>query len=535
MLLGAAAACGARAQGHTPAVDPAVAHGMHDAIAAAQGGDEQHALLIVGGLLAQHPAFEPALKLKGMLLEDTGHKEDAAAAYAAALKLAPNDPELLLKVGIIALLTGHLDQSVALLAHRVQVVPGDEEGNYYLAQAYHLKGNNELALASIRQAIKAAPDSPPVQQKYGELLCSAGQNDEALRWLLKAQAADATLHRINFDLAVATFGGMDLQGAEGYAAKQAALTPNDLDNLGLLASIQGKLSQWSDAEGNLKRVLAARGDDGASTLALGHCELELKNYEAAIDALHRSLQLDPTQALAHFFLSRAYAALGNTEEAQHEAALHREMLQHLPMNLPRAEEKREDALLEQARTSLANGHEEEARKILAQSKLDPAPTPASGWVSVGATYLSINNTEGAARSFQHALALDPKTRDAHTYLGVLALQGGDLVTAEKEFNAELANDPNNLNATGELGEVRYRQAQWPEAIELLTRSKTINPALLYMLCDAYFRVGNVKKADLIAESLTAYAKGQTQVLRSLAELLKRNNQAELANRLATKT
>ena len=152
-LLSAAAVCSGQVQGRSAAVDPALARAMHDAIASAQGGDEPHALVIVGDLQTQHPAFEPALKLKGMLLEDTGHKEDAAVAYAAALKLAPNDPELSLKVGIIALLTGYLDQSIALLTHRVQLVPGDEEGNYYLAQEYHLTGNNEIALTSIRNAV----------------------------------------------------------------------------------------------------------------------------------------------------------------------------------------------------------------------------------------------------------------------------------------------------------------------------------------------------------------------------------------------
>jgi hypothetical protein len=47
--------------------------------------------------------------------------------------------------------------------------------------------------------------------------------------------------------------------------------------------------------------------------------------------------------------------------------------------------------------------------------------------------------------------IDPKTRDAHTYLGILALQQADLSRAEREFESELAMDPNHPLAMAELG------------------------------------------------------------------------------------
>src|ERR1700722_13407638 len=82
----------AQNSGHT--ADPSVTRRMHEAVTVAQHGDEKRALALVGTHLEQHPDFVPALKLQGMLLEDTGSSQEASLSYEKALKLAPNDPEL---------------------------------------------------------------------------------------------------------------------------------------------------------------------------------------------------------------------------------------------------------------------------------------------------------------------------------------------------------------------------------------------------------------------------------------------------------
>lgn len=75
-------------------------------------------------LFQQHPEFAPGLKLKGMLLEDSGHTAEAAGAYEQALKLAPNDGDLLLRVGIAKLTSGKKEEAIRLLEHCVRVTEG---------------------------------------------------------------------------------------------------------------------------------------------------------------------------------------------------------------------------------------------------------------------------------------------------------------------------------------------------------------------------------------------------------------------------
>ena len=512
-------------------VEPAVARQMHEAVAAAEHGDEKQALERVGALLRDHPSFAPALKLQGLLLEDAGDTKGASESYAKALKLLPNDPELLLKVGVNALVAGDTDEAIALLERRAKMVPRDELSFYYVAQAYHRKGANDLALKAIRTASTLAPNSAPIAQKYGELLCSSGDNVEALRLLTKAQKAEPTLERINFDFAVASYNNMDLEQAVTYAARETEIRPDDLDAFTLLAAAEVKLTQWKEAETPLLHVLAVRKDDAPLLLQLGHCELELQQYQEAVDALNHSLQVDPTQAVAHFFLSRALAGLGKTEEAKHEAELHQRMMQQISFDVPKAEQAREAALEAQARTMLETHHEDEALRLFSGATAGANSSKGHPYMAVGATYLSMGDGDDARRALNQALQLDPKVKGAHIYLGVLALQQGDLTTAEHEFEAELAGDPNHPVALAELGEVRYRQKNWAEAAKLFVKSKTTDPRFLYMLTDCDFHVNDVKGADLTAEALAAYARDRGDVMQGLIDLLTRNGQADVAARV----
>ena len=162
-----------------------------------------------------------------------------------------------------------------------------------------------------------------------ENCCAAPAIAQAgLKWLLKAQHSDATLPRIDYDIAAADYKLMDLAGAAQYAARAVESQPNDVTALQLLADCECEArSNGKRPKHAFERILALKADDVESLLGLGQCELELKNYPAAVDRLQSVLRLDPTRLLAHFYLSRAFAAMGRTEDAQHEAALHQLMME----------------------------------------------------------------------------------------------------------------------------------------------------------------------------------------------------------------
>lgn len=482
-------------------------------------------------LLEQHPDFAPAIKLKGMLLEESGRGAEAGAVYEQALKLSPNDPDLLLKTGIYKLAAGKTEEAIKFLERCVQIVPKDGDAQFYLAQAYHLNGQDDLALRAIRRSVKAEPDNPSVLQKYGELLCTAKDYQAGVQWLLQAQRLDATLPRLDYDIAWADYNLMDLANAEKLAARAVAASPGDVNALRLLAESQLKLAHWQEAQDTFQRACALKANDAELLLGLGHSQLELKNYSAAVETLQSVLRLDPTQLLAHFYLSRAFAGMGRTADAEHEAALHHLMMERVTFVRSLATEERENAIKMQARQYLKEHREQDTVWLYLDHFKGTSATAADARVFVGKLYLFMGNTEDGLRNLHQALAIDSKVRGAHTYLGILALKNNDLNKAENEFNTELANDPNYQTAIAELGEVRYHQGRWLEAAEQLEKSHTMTPELLYQLCDSYFHLKKIQDADLTAELVAAYGKNNQELLKELENLLQRNGQTELAQRL----
>ncbi len=533
MPLLAAAQSAGQAQGASRPADSPMMRQLHQALSLADHGDKQQAMTLALQLLQQNPKFVPALKLKGMLLEESGQNSEAAAAYQEGLKLAPSDPDLLLKTGIYKLAAGDREEALKLLQHCARLLPGDGDAHYYLAQAYHLNGHDDLALAAIKQSLKADPDNPPVWQKYGELLCGTGNCEEGLRWLLKAQHADASLPRIDFDLAATDYKLMDLAGAAQYASRAVAAHPNDLGAVQLLATADLKLAHWSEAKSAFESALALKPDDVEALLGRGQCELELKDYQAAVETLQSVLRLDPTRLLAHFYLSRAYAGMGKTADAEHEAALHQLMMEQATFVRSTESDQRESPIKDQTQQLLRAHREEEALALYRQHFKGTPATAADAYVFIGKLELFMGQTDDGLRALHHALKIQPTVRGAHTYEGILALKLGDLARAENEFQAELANDPNYQQAIAELGEVRYRQERWSDAAELLAKSKTMTPELLYMLCDSYFHLGKTTEANLNAEAMAAFARNKPDVMKGLIDLLNRNGQSDLARRLGS--
>lgn len=512
--------------------NPELARELQRAVSLAESGHASEAMALDERILQKNPRFASALKLKGMLLEDSGETSAAAAAYEQAFELTPNDADLLLKTGISQLVAGHYAEARVRLARYTRLHPHDGDAWFYLAQAYHLSREDKLALSAMRESAQLEPGNAVVMQKYGEMFSSTGDYQSGLQWLLKAQAADPKLAGLEYDIGNADYNLMDLPNAELHLARAVELRPNDPNALEMLGETQIKLSKWSAAYDTYTRLLAVRADDPDALLGLGQAEFGLKNNSAAVDTFARALAIDPTLFRAHFYLSRAYAAQGKTNEAQHEARLHELMMEQMTFVESAVREQRESELRDQARALLRKHDELAVMRLYREHFQDSAVSAGAPYVFVGKTYLFMGQTDDALRVFRHALQIEPKVHGVHTYEGILDLKMGNLAGAETQFRTELANDPNYQMAIAEMGEVRYRQQQWQEAVTWLAKSKTMSPELLYMLCDSYFHLGKVDEADLNAEAAAAYGRRDADFMRSLLALLRRNQQEALAARLA---
>ena len=101
---------------------------------------------------------------------------------------------------------------------------------------------------------------------------------------------------------------------------------------------------------------------------------------------------------------------------------------------------------------------------------------------------------------------------------MVQLSAGDVAAAEISFQSALALDSTETIALIGMGGIRYQQQRWPETIDYLEKSRTADPHALFLLCDAYYRVGKPDQAALIAEVVRAYGVGQKPLMAELEKL-----------------
>jgi tetratricopeptide (TPR) repeat protein len=94
---------------------------------------------------------------------------------------------------------------------------------------------------------------------------------------------------------------------------------------------------------------------------------------------------------------------------------------------------------------------------------------------VGEALDEMKDPVGAMREFREAIVANPKEPNVHFGLGYLLWTKGQYPEAAKEFQAELANDPQHLQAMLYLADAQMQMSQMDEAMPLLEKLVKLSP------------------------------------------------------------
>jgi tetratricopeptide (TPR) repeat protein len=175
---------------------------------------------------------------------------------------------------------------------------------------------------------------------------------------------------------------------------------------------------------------------------------------------------------------------------------------------------------------LAENKEQQALEYLGKLPDTDVASPGSSYYLLGEMYFTLGRNDDAARALLTASKLSPNDAQIVAYLGMMQLASGQISAGEQSLEAALTLDAANPLALVGMGGIRYRQGQWQDAIQYLERSRTADPNSLFLLCDAYFRVGKKQDALLTAEVIRALGADQQTLMDSVDELLKRYQSSE---------
>ncbi len=119
----------------------------------------------------------------------------------------------------------------------------------------------------------------------------------------------------------------------------------------------------------------------------------------------------------------------------------------------------------------------------------------------------LGQPEAAAAAFRSHLAMAPREGDSHFALGLIAMERGDLVGAERRFTKAIDlqqdDDPGRAKALARLGDVMAAQGRWKKAEDLLRQSVELNGDLYeawYRRAAALRRLGRDDDANEALES-----------------------------------
>jgi len=465
-----------------------------------------------------------AILQQGEKLIQTGHLAEAQQLYEKALKRFSGDFRLQSELGMVFFQENDWPHAIEHLRAGLSGKPKSVDLLFYLSYAYFASSETKLARETIAKAAVLDPKDARVCQKYGEYLTMPGDKDEeGLPWLLKARNLNPSLQRIDFEIGAAQFAMQDYQAAAENLEAAQKREPED----GHIAFLRGEswagMGQWDKARDAYDFALAHGSSDALTYYGLGKALRASGDPADSIEPLQKALALQPALNEAHLQLGKAYRDLGKINEAEHENAVFVTIKDRTPRAVPKEGIDQKQSW-DDLKRLLEAGKEQEALDYLSHlSGRGQVNFPNLSYV-LGVEYFRMGRNEDAKRWLLKARAETPTAAVIPAHLGLVQLATGDFTGAEELFQSGLRLDPADQLSLAGLGELKYLQQRWAEAIENLEKSKTSDPYALLMLADSYFQMGNSDQAMITVQVARGFGAGDKALLELLDRLLAAHKQ-----------
>jgi len=337
---------------------------------------------------------------------------------------------------------GRLEQAENTLRQVLRARPRHAPALHLLGVVVHQRGQTELAIEFVSQAIEIDGRQPLYHSNRGEMCRIAGRLDEAIRAGERAVALDANAPSAWSNLGIAYYDKGDLDKAERCQKRAIKLNPRLVNALNNLGSIRRQQKDRDGAIDYYRQVLAINPDYPEANNNLGAVLLEEEHFEEAMKALQNAIRLRPRYADAYCNLGLALSGLEQMDPAlqafQQAVALRPAYV---------------EAHIGIARILQEKGNLAEAFKA-ASTALKLAPAKAEVHCVLGGLHTEMGYPDRAEAAYAEALRLDGNMVRAHLGKGSLLMELGRLDEAEACFRRALEIEPEVTAARVSLTQVK---------------------------------------------------------------------------------
>ena len=454
-----------------------------------------------------------------------GKTEQSNASLNAALLADPGFAPALLVQARQKAGQREFDQALAMTEEVLAKSPDSTEAWLFKGDLLmYAKNQPEQAMEAYRKALAIKPDSMPVQVSVITLLLQQSKLPDAAQQLEHLKKTAARHPQTQFLEAQLAYQKKDFKLARQIMLPVLQLVPNNVQSLQLAGLVELQLNALPAAQDYLSRVLQAAPNSTMARRALVVSYVHAGQAAKALTALLPGLNRDNVDPDLLSVAGEVYLLNGDLKKAEEyfakaAAQSPQDARKRTSLALARLMSGATDAAFDELQTiaSTDTGTSADLALISAHLKrqeFDPAlkaidalekkqPDKPFAAQLRARTLLAKKDLNGARKSFERALALDP-----HYFPAVASLAGLDLAEkkpelAKKRFEAVLAQDPKNEQAWLALAELASRTgAAKEETAKLIGNAVAANPTELksrLLLIDFNLRQQDVKAAVAAAQ------------------------------------
>ena len=278
-----------------------------------------------------------------------------------------------------------------------------------------------------------------------------------------------------------------------------------------LAQTALKNNQFDKAAAEFREILRLDPKSASAHANLGMIAYRQADFARAVSYFSVAVKLNPSLWDAQAFLGISHVRLGHNQDAKpfleatfphlQNAGLRTEVGLHL-ITLAQESNTPDHALDVLRQLQVSNPTEPEVLYVASRVYSDlaaealgslarSAPDSARTHQILAQAALTQDDVAGAIGEYRKALQIDPHLPGAHFELGRAILQAAQdepsRQEAQKEFEAELAGNPNDSNSENELGLVYSLRADFETAIRHYSRALALRPDFV----DAHLALGKI--------------------------------------------
>jgi tetratricopeptide (TPR) repeat protein len=243
-------------------------------------------------------------------------------------------------------------------------------------------------------------------------------------------------------------------------SKDRPSNPEPLAHIGLLEARQ---EHYTEAITFYKRAMAIKPSMPGLRLNLGIALFKAGDYKSAIETLDPLIKEQPDDQRLTVLIGMSHYGRSQFSEA---ARYLKRAAEQDPQNLTLLLTLTHSCLLSGEYPCVLDAY----HRIIALN-----PASAQAYMLMGEALDQMKDPIGAVREFRSAIQANPKEPNVHFGLGYLLWAQGQYPEAAQEFQAEIGNDSQHLQAMLYLADSKIQMNQMEEARPLLENLEKINP------------------------------------------------------------